>query len=126
MTLRASLAERLGRITAADADRLEAEERRTIDRRMHLLSGAAVRVDEAPVERALRRSGLSACPILRRGLLPEPLFGAWCAMDGRRFGGTIDAPRRCGRWPRVEHELVTAPQVRAFEVATVGCREEIG
>lgn len=107
MTLRASLAERLGRITAAEAERREDEERRTIDRRMHLLGGSAVRVDETPAERALRRSGVGACPLLRRGLLSEPVMGAWCWQDWRRFGGTLDAPRRCSRAP-AGHSLVLA------------------
>ncbi len=122
--LKASLAERLGRISAADADRLEAEEHRTIDRRMHLFRGAAIRVDETPAERALRRSGFSACPQLRRGLLPEPVFGAWCSMHWRIRRGTLDVPRNCGAWPQAEHTLVMAPQVRAFRAGAARCAEE--
>lgn len=125
MTLRASLAERLGHVTAAEAERREQEERRTVDHRMHLLRGAAVRVDETAAERALRRAGHSACPLLRRGLLAEPLFGAWCAQDWRRFGGAIGAPHRCSRAP-AGHSLVLAKQMRAFGAGIVGCGEETG
>jgi hypothetical protein len=121
--LRATLAERLGYITAADADRREAEELRTIDRRMHLLSGADVRVHETAAERALRRSGISACPMLLRGLLPEPMRGAWCAMHWRETGGTLDAPRGCGRAP-AGHTLVPAPTARAMRSGREMCAEK--
>ena len=123
--LRATLAERLGRISAVEADRREAEESWTIDRRMHLLSGAAVRVSESPAERALRRSGLSACPMLLHGLLPEPLRGAWCAMHWREAGGTLDTPRRCGPWQPAGHRLETAPALRAMRSGRETCAGEV-
>lgn len=119
--LRASIAERLGMVTATEADRREADECRTIDRRMHLVRGAAVRVDETTVERALRRTGFSGCSMLRRGLLSEPWIGAWCAMHWRAVRGTLDAPRRCGWWPPAEHTVVSAPQRRAFEAGADRC-----
>jgi hypothetical protein len=122
--LRASFAEHLGKISAADADRRETEERRTIDRRMHLLRGGAVRVDETPAERAMRRSGMSGCSMLRRGLLPEPTFGSWCAMAWRAVRGTLDVPRRCGPWPPVEHTAAMAPLVRAMNAGREKCAEE--
>jgi hypothetical protein len=123
MLLRATLAERLGLVSAADADRREAEEHRTIDCRMHLLSGAAVRVDETPAERALRRSGMSACPVLLRGLLPEPMRGAWCAMHWRETRGTLETPRGCGR-AQAGHTLVLAPALRAMRSGHAMCAGE--
>lgn len=120
--LRASLAEHLGHISAAEAVKRESEERRTIDRRMHILR--CVQPAETPPERALRRAGHSACSVLRRGLLPEPLFGAWCWMDWRVVGEIINAPRRCAWFQPAEHTLVTAPQRRAFEAGMVGCGKE--
>jgi hypothetical protein len=124
VTLRATLAERLGLVSAAEAVRREAVEHRTIDRRMHLLGGGGVRANESPVERALRRSGMSACPVLLRGLLPEPLLGSWCGMHWREARGTLDTPRRCVEWPRVEHTLVMAPRVRAMQSGRERCAGE--
>lgn len=121
--LRATLAERLGLVSTAEAVKREAEERRTIDRRMHLLSGSAVQLDELPVERALRRSGMSGCPMLLRGLLPEPLRGSWCGMHWRETGWTLDAPRRCERAP-AGHTLVLAPSVRAMSRCRARCEPE--
>ncbi|MGK3995030.1 hypothetical protein [Sorangium sp. So ce1024] len=118
--LRATLAERLGLVSAAEADRREAEEHRTIDRRMRLLSGAAVRVDESPVERALRRSGMSGCPVLLRGLLPEPLRGAWCDMHWRETRGMLTTAGGCGPAP-AGHTLVTAPALRAMRSGRETC-----
>lgn len=122
--LKASLAERLGRVSVAEAVQREAEEYRTIDQRMHLLRGA-VPAGETAAERALRRTGFSGCSMLMRGLLHQPYFGAWCAQAWRLFGGTVDAPRRCDPFPRAEHSLVTAPQVRAFRAEMVGCRSTV-
>lgn len=124
--LKTSLAERLGRVSAEDADRREREEHRTIDRRMHILRGGptpcgAAGFAETPPERALRRAGYSACPMLLRGLLPEPMLGAWCAMNWRRFGGTLGVPRRCGQWCRYEHTIVMAPVVRAWQSGELRC-----
>ena len=119
--LRATLAERLGLESAADADRREEQEHRTIDRRLHLLYGnAAARLDESPVERALRRSGLSACPMLLRGLLPEPSRGAWCEMHWRETRGMLTAARGCGPTP-AGHALVTAPALRAMRSGRETC-----
>lgn len=114
--LKATLAERLGRVTAADAYRSEMDEFHWIDyprRRVGL-------ADEAPVERALRRVGVTACSSIAR-TLPEPMRGAWCGTHWRETGGTLSVPRRCDPWPRAEHTLVTAPLVRAMRHESVGC-----
>lgn len=113
MTLRATLAERLGHITAVDAQRGEDAEFWQLERPLRLGRDMP---PETPVERALRRAGAPAGCGLRR-LLPDP-GGAEC--DGWRLRFWLDG--RCRSRPEhVGHTLVTAPALRAMRWTDAAC-----
>jgi hypothetical protein len=116
MTLRATLAERLGLETADDADRRERGEYWNIERPALLRHTT---IAETPVERAMRRSGAPVACGLRRLMLDpgdSECDGLW-RMRWKLSG-------HCLRRPAVEHTLVTAPALRAIRSGRERCAEE--
>ncbi|WP_437310084.1 hypothetical protein [Sorangium sp. So ce388] len=113
MTLRVTLAERLGHISAADAQRGEDAEFWQLERPLRL--GRDVPA-ETPVERALRRAGAPAGCGLRR-LMPDPqekeCEGLW-QLRWRLRG-------YCAQGTPAGHTLVMAPALRAMSSGRERC-----
>lgn len=108
--LKASLAERLGRLSAVEADALEHAEFWGIERPL-LQAHSPAR--ETEIERAFRRSSVpSSCAQLRRFM---PYGGEW---ECQHFLLTRNCRALVAPY---QHTLVTAPQRRAFGGGTEVC-----
>ncbi|WP_438029099.1 hypothetical protein [Sorangium sp. So ce233] len=113
MTLRATLAERLGLESAADADARERGDYWHIERPSLLRQSMVI---ETPVERALRRSGAPVGCGLRR-LLPDPGDAECQAIWRLRW----KLRGYCAQGTPAGHTLVTAPALRAMRSGRTTC-----